>query len=194
MVVEHWFDFACPYCYIAQDRNRILRDRGIEVVEHAFRSHPGIPPGGKPAGPRVGPTYEFLAREAESAGLPLRWSSRMPHTRPALAAFEWLKRARPKVAQRFAESVFAAHFAQRQDIESVALLTILAEAAGGDPVPLRAALADGTAYEALYKSERAAKRYGVERTPTWNVLGQSVSGLRPRVWFRDLTTVLRPTG
>lgn len=194
MVVEHWFDFVCPYCYIAQDRNRILRERGIEVVEHAIRIHPEIPPGGKPAGPRVGPTYEFLAREAEAAGLPLRWSSRMPNTRRALAAFEWLKNTRPKVARRFAESVFAAYFAQGQDIESVDLLAILAEAAGGDPARLRAALADGTAYAALDRSEREAKKYGVEGTPTWNVLGQSVSGLRPRVWFRDLTTVLRPAG
>ena len=194
MVVEHWFDFVCPYCYVAQDRNRILRESGLEVVEHAIRIHPEIPPGGRPAGPRVGPAYDFLAREAEAAGLPLRWSARTPNTRTALAAFEWLNSIRPKVAQRFAESVFSAYFGHGHDIESVDLLATMAESAGGSGERLRIALTRGTAYEALARSERQAKEYGVTGTPTWNVLGQSVSGLRPRAWFRDLTTVLRPTG
>ncbi|WP_433162186.1 DsbA family oxidoreductase [Kribbella sp. CA-247076] len=194
MVVEHWFDFVCPYCYVAQDRNRILRDGGLEVVEHGIRIHPEIRPGGKAAGPRVGPAYDFLTREAEAAGLPLRWPARLPYTRTALAAHAWLNSTRPKVAQRFAESVFTAHFAQGQDIESVNLLATLAEAAGGSGTRLRTAFADRTAYAALERSERQAKEYGVTGTPTWNVLGQSVSGLRPRAWFRDLTTVLRPTG
>lgn len=60
--VEHWFDFTCPYCYLAQDRNRILGEHGITVLEHGLQIHPEIGPGGTPAGPRVGPQYEFLAR------------------------------------------------------------------------------------------------------------------------------------
>ncbi|MFG1817994.1 DsbA family protein [Kribbella sp. NPDC049174] len=190
MVVEHWFDFACPSSYVAQDRNRILREGGLEVVAHAIRLHPEIRPGGKPAGP----SYDFLAREAEAAGLPLRRPARRPTTRPALAAHEWLNSTRPRVAQRFAESVFTAYFAHGHDVASVDLLATLAEAAGGSGARLRTALADGTAYEALDRSERQARANGVTGTPTWNVLGQSVSGLRPRAWFRDLTTVLRPTG
>jgi hypothetical protein len=30
-LVLYWFDFICPFCYIAQDRNRILRKRGVTV-------------------------------------------------------------------------------------------------------------------------------------------------------------------
>ena len=190
MVVEHWFDFVCPYCYVAQDRNRILRASGIEVVEHGLQIHPEIPPGGTPAGPRVGPSYDFLARQAGEAGLALNWSDRMPHTRPALAAFEWLNRTDPVVAERFATAVFTAYFADGLDIESVELLSTLAEAAGGDPAGLRAALADGSAFDLLTRSERRAAEYGVVSTPTWVVVGQVVSGLRPRRWFEDLTRVL----
>ena len=187
MVVEHWFDFVCPYCYVAQDRNRILRERGIEVVEHGLRIHPEIPPGGTPAGPRVGPAYDFLAAQAADAGLPLNWSERMPNTRTALAAFEWLD---GEVADRFAESVFAAYFGNGLDIESVDLLCTLAAAAGGDAAGLRAALTDGTAYDALAASEARAGEHGVVSTPTWIVAGQTVSGLRPRKWFEELAELL----
>ena len=190
MSVEHWFDFVCPFCYVAQDRNRVLREHGIEVVEHGMRIHPEIPPGGTPAGPRVGPTYDFLAQQAEDAGLPLHWSDRMPYTRTALAAFEWLNSVDSEVAERFATSVFAAYFAEQLDIESVDLLSTLAEAAGGDAAGLRAALTDGTAYDALTRSEQRAAEYGVMGTPTWIVGGQAVSGLRPREWFKDLAGLL----
>jgi hypothetical protein len=30
--VLHWYDFICPFCYIAQDRNRILRDNGVVAL------------------------------------------------------------------------------------------------------------------------------------------------------------------
>ena len=190
MVVEHWFDFVCPYCYIAQDRNRILRERGIEVIEHGLRIHPEIPPGGTPAGPRIGPSYDFLAEQAAEAGLPLNWSDRMPNTRTALAAFEWLRITDPAVAERFAESVFTAYFAERQDLESVDLLVTLGEAAGADPAALRAALTDATAYDALAESERQAADHGIVGTPTWIIEGQALSGLRPRTWFEELAQVL----
>jgi predicted DsbA family dithiol-disulfide isomerase len=187
VIVEHWFDFVCPYCYVAQDRNRILRDGGIEVVEHGLCIHPEISPGGSPAGARVGAAYDLLAAQAAAAGLPLNWSERMPNTRTALAAFEWLD---APVSERFAESVFAAYFGDGLDIESVDLLCTFAEAAGGDAAGLRAALTDGSAYAALAASERRANELGVISTPTWIVGGQAVSGLRPRDWFEDLAELL----
>lgn len=29
----HWYDFICPFCYVAQDRTAILTRRGIEMAE-----------------------------------------------------------------------------------------------------------------------------------------------------------------
>jgi predicted DsbA family dithiol-disulfide isomerase len=190
VTVEHWFDVICPYCYIAQDRNRILRERGIQVVEHGLQIHPEIGPGGTPAGPRTGPAYEFLAREAAAAGLPLRWTERIPYSRPALAAFEWLRASHPEAADRFASAVFATYFADGRDIESADLLSTLAEEAGGDAAGLRAALVSGAANDALVRSEVLGHGYGVDSTPTWVAGGRRVSGLRPREWFADWATTL----
>lgn len=185
VTVEHWFDFICPYCYVAQDRNRILREHGIHVVEHALQIHPEIGPGGTPAGPRLGPAYEFLAREAEVAGLPLRWTDHIPYSRPALVAFEWLRKTRPEAGERFASAVFAAYFADGLDIESDDLLVTLAEEAGGDANGLRAALASAAANDALAASEVLAYEYGVDGTPAWVAGGHRISGLRPRQRFED---------
>jgi predicted DsbA family dithiol-disulfide isomerase len=190
VTVEHWFDVICPYCYVAQDRNRILREHGIHVVEHALQIHPEIGPGGTPAGPRSGPSYEFLAQEAEAAGLPLRWTDRIPYSRPALAAFEWLHKTNHEVGERFAAMVFAAYFADGLDIESLDLLVNLAEQAGGDANALRAASASTEANDALARSEVLAHQNAVVGTPTWIAGGQRISGLRPRQWFEDWAAAL----
>ncbi|WP_329459589.1 DsbA family oxidoreductase [Streptomyces sp. NBC_01497] len=183
VTADHWFDFLCPYCYIGQDRNRILRERGINVVGHPLEIHPEIGPGGTPAGPRQGPTYVLLAQEAEAAGLPLRWSDRIPYSRPALAAYAWLRESEPEAAEPFASSVFAAYFGNGRDIESEELLLTLADGTGGDAEDLRAALASGSASAALAGSEVLGWEKGVASTPTWLVGAERVSGLRPRTFF-----------
>jgi predicted DsbA family dithiol-disulfide isomerase len=181
VTVEHWFDFICPYCYVAQDRNRILREHGIQVVEHGLQIHPEIGPGGTPAGPRTGPTYEGLAREADAAGLPLNWTDRIPYSRPALAAFEWLNNADPAAGERFASAVFAAYFGDGKDIESAELLVALA----GDAAALGTAATD-----ALTRSELLAAEYGIDGTPAWVANGRRASGLQPRQWFEDWADAL----
>jgi predicted DsbA family dithiol-disulfide isomerase len=190
VTVDHWFDFICPYCYVAQDRNRVLREQGIQVVEHPLQIHPEIGPGGTPAGPRSGPTYDFLAREAENAGLPLRWSDRIANSRPALAAFEWLRGTHPEASERFAAAVFAAYFADGRDIESDDVLAALAEEAGGEGDELRAASASAALKDALSGSEDLAHEYGVNSTPTWIAGDQRISGLRPRQWYEDWAATL----
>jgi predicted DsbA family dithiol-disulfide isomerase len=173
--VDHWFDFICPYCYIAQDRNQILREHGVDVVEHACRIHPEIGPGGVHVGARVGPNYDFLADEAKAAGLPLHWTDRIAYSRPALAAFSWLKTHHPEEADRFSAAVFSAYFAERLDIESHDLLVSLAGSAD-----LRPALTSGAADAELLRSATS-----VTGTPTWIADGVAVSGLRPRGWFEN---------
>jgi predicted DsbA family dithiol-disulfide isomerase len=188
--VDHWFDFICPFCYVGQDRNRILRAHGIEVVDHPMQIHPEIGPGGALAGPRVGPTYDFLAAEAESAGLPLVWRDRIPFSRPALSAYVWLRKLSPEVAEDFATRIFDAYFGHGEDIEPEELLLQIATGAGADSVDLHAALSGSTADDLLAEELRSAAEHGVRGTPYWSADGQAVSGLRPRTWFESWATSL----
>jgi len=102
--VLHWYDFLCPFCYVGQQRNAILIRHGLQVDELALQAHPDIPLGGIPAGPRNGPMYATLEREAKEAGLRLQWPARLPNTRQALAAAEWVRRNQPAVSLGCTES------------------------------------------------------------------------------------------
>src|SRR5215831_17883311 len=113
--VLHWYDFLCPFCYVGQARTAILVRHGLDVVELPFQAHPDIPLGGIPAGPRTGPIYAMLEREAKEAGLPLVWPPRLPNTRRALAAAEWARRHQPSTFREFQKELFDAHFDLGED-------------------------------------------------------------------------------
>lgn len=184
--VLHWFDFVCPFCYVGQHRNGILERRGLEVVHLPFQIHPEIPAEGVEAGPRTGPMYLMLEREAARAGLPLAWPARLPNTRTALAAAEWVRLRQPGASGDLNRRLFAAHFALGEDLGDRSVIERHASGAGVDLDALRAALAGGEASASLVRAESLGARSGVRATPSWLIAGQLVSGLLPPEEFDRL--------
>jgi hypothetical protein len=70
--VWHWYDFACPYSYVAQDRNAGLRRLGLcpDLLPYSVRIETG--PSEALSEARNSPTHHFLERAAQAAGLALR--------------------------------------------------------------------------------------------------------------------------
>jgi predicted DsbA family dithiol-disulfide isomerase len=184
--VLHWYDFLCPFCYVGQHRTAILVRHGLDVVELPFQAHPDIPSGGIPAGPRNGPMYAMLEREAAQAGLPLRWPPRLPDTRRALAAAEWARRHQPVAFARFHKDLFAAHFVLGEDLEDPAVIDRHASESGLDLAALHAALAYGSAAAAVTEAEMIGRKHGVQGTPAWLVARRLLTGLRPAAEFERL--------
>jgi predicted DsbA family dithiol-disulfide isomerase len=184
--VLHWFDFLCPFCYVGQQRDQILRRHGLEIVHLPFQIHPDIPPEGIEAGPRNAPMYQMLEREATRAGLPLNWPPRLPDTRTALSAAEWVRRQRPDSFGEFNHALFAAHFELGEDLGDTEVIIRHADAAGIDTTSLRAALADGSARAFLAEAESLGAQFGVQATPAWLIAGEMISGLRPESEFKAL--------
>src|SRR5262249_38439315 len=143
--VLHWDDFICPFCYVGQHRTAILVRHGLHVVELPFQIHPEIPPGGIAAGPRKGPMYSMLEREAKEAGLPLHWPPRLPETRRALAVAEWARRHEARAFPQLHKELFDAHFVLGEDLGDAVVIDRHAEACGINLVTLHAALIDGSA-------------------------------------------------
>lgn len=182
----HWYDFLCPFCYVGQHRTAILVRHGLRVVELPFQAHPDIPPGGIPAGPRTGPMYAMLEREAKEAGLPLHWPAHLPDTRPALAAAEWARRHQPSAFPQFHRDLFDAHFVLGEDIENRTVIDRHANEAGLDLAALNAALDDDSAAGAVTEAEMMGRKFGVQGTPAW-LLGQRlIMGLLPAAEFERL--------
>jgi predicted DsbA family dithiol-disulfide isomerase len=184
--VLHWYDFLCPFCYVGQNRTAILTRHGLNVVELPFQAHPDIPASGVPAGSRVGPMYSHLEREAKGAGLALNWPSRLPNTRLALAAAEWVRRHRPDKFAQLQKDLFAAHFVSGEDLGDRAVVDRHASDLGIDLDALHAALADGTAIAAVTSAEALGHRYGVRGTPAWLLAERLISGLLPAPEFERL--------
>jgi len=184
--VLHWYDFLCPFCYVGQHRTAILLQHGLQVIQLPFQAHPDIPAGGVPAGPRHGPMYAMLEREAREAGLLLHWPPRLPDTRRALAAAEWARRHQSPVFPQLHKGLFEAHFVLGQDLGDPAVIDRHAREAGVDLAALHAALADDSAVAAVLEAEMIGREYGVHGTPAWLVAKRLITGLRPAVEFERL--------
>ena len=186
VTVLHWYDFICPFCYVGQQRNAILIRHRLQVDELAFQAHPDIALGGIPAGPRNGPMYATLEREAKEAGLRLQWPARLPNTRQALAAAEWVRRNQPSAFSQLHRDLFEAHFVLGEDLEDMAVIDRHARSSDIDLIALHAALENGSAANFLIETEMIGRKYGVQGTPAW-LLGQRlITGLRPTAEFERL--------
>ena len=184
--VLNWYDFLCPFCYVGQHRNAILIRHGLRVVELPFQAHPDIPLGGIPTGPRVGPMYAMLEREAKEAGLLLKWPMRLPNTRRALAAAEWARRHQPRAFPQLHRELFEAHFVLGENLEEPAIIDRHATSSGIDLEALHAALADGSAAADVIEAEMIGRKYGVQGTPAWLSGERLIMGLRPAAEFERL--------
>ncbi len=186
-IVLHWYDFLCPFCYIGQSRTAILLRNGFDVVELPFQAHPDIPAGGLEVGPRNGPMYVRLEQEAAKVGLRLNWPPRLPDSRSALAAAEWIRQHRPDAFTQFSENLFKAHFVLGEDLGDPAIVDGYAGRLGIDLDALHAAIADGSAAAEVSKAELIGRRSGVRGTPAWLVKGKLIEGLLPATEFERLS-------
>jgi len=130
--------------------------------------------------------YAMLEREAEEAGLPLNWPARLPNTRRALAAAEWVRRHQPRAFPQFHKDLFDAHFVLGEDLEDPTVIDRHASESGIDLAALHAALADDSAVAAVTETEMIGRKYGVQGTPAWLLGERLIAGLRPAAEFERL--------
>jgi predicted DsbA family dithiol-disulfide isomerase len=130
--------------------------------------------------------YSNLERESKEAGLALNWPPRLPDTRRALAAVEWVRQHQPDHFAQFHKDLFAAHFVLVEDLGSPAVVDRHATDLGIELEALHVALADGSALTAAKEAEALGRRYGVPGTPAWLLARRLISGLLPASDFERL--------
>ena len=164
-----WSDYLCPWCYLGLDREQQLVELGIEVVLRPYELHPDIPTGGRPIrdGGRTAAVFDHVGRECESVGLPFVRPARSPNTRTVLQAAEHVRLTQPDAFDALHRALFYAHFADGRDIEDQTVVDELIARSGGDPVPVRAAVMDGSAHAALEASMAEAYEHEVTGTPAF---------------------------
>lgn len=187
----HWYDFICPFCYVGQHRSNILEKQGLHVTELPFQAHPEIPASGMAMGPRTGPMYQLLEREAKEAGLVINWPPWLPNTRYALAVTEWVRRHQPELFPSLQHDLFQAHFVNGEDLGSKDLVHRYVKENGINLDEARRAIDDGSAYKAVEDSEELARSLGASGTPAWLINDELIVGLRPAVEFTAFAEMQR---
>jgi predicted DsbA family dithiol-disulfide isomerase len=190
-IALHWYDLTCPFCYVGQARTRLLQRRGVSVIELPFQAHPEIPQDGIHLGPRQGPMYVQLEQAAATIGLPLTWPPRLPNSRTALAAAEWVRRHQHDAFATVRARLFRAHFADGLDIGNTeTVIKCAAEAmdstmdsAMDSIADLRRSLAGGEPFDWVRDAEHLGRQFGVAGTPSWRIAGRMINGFLPESEF-----------
>jgi predicted DsbA family dithiol-disulfide isomerase len=192
--IWHWYDFRCPYCYLAQTRLAALRTAGLypQMLPYPVPIDVGLPLLFDSR--RTGSTRRLIERAARDAGLPLQWPTRAPDTRRALAVTEWVRRYQPDLVESLYRRLFEAQFAQGEDLGDPRLVDALAEQVGVDVIHVKAALLDGTADHAVAGSVSVADRYGVTGPPAWLIGEQVVHGLPQTSAFDEVMRAISDRG
>lgn len=194
MHAEVWSDYLCPWCYLGLARSELLTSLGVAVTPMPYELHPEIPPGGwsirEDRGRRL---YDRIAADCEAAGLaaPVR-PSRIPNTRPVLAASEWVRlHASAEVHARLHRSLFAAMFVDGHDLGDPSVVDELVAAAGADAGACRAAVDAGEMEPGLAASRERAIDAGVAGTPAWFLDAKLlIPGVQPPEYYERIVARL----
>jgi predicted DsbA family dithiol-disulfide isomerase len=191
---EVWSDYLCPWCYLGLSRTALLESLGVTVNPLPYELHPEIPVSGwsmkEHRGQRL---YDRIAADCDAAGLPAPVRpTRIPNTRPVLAASEWVRRNSPRdVHQRLHRSLFDAMFVAGLDLGDPAVVDHLVADAGADALACRTAVSSGAMDAALASSRERAVDHGVAGTPAWLLDGRLlIPGVQPEDHYRRMLTRL----
>jgi predicted DsbA family dithiol-disulfide isomerase len=82
--------------------------------------------------------------------------------------------------------LFAAHFVLGEHLEDPGVIDRHASRSGIELAGLHAALADGSAAEAVTEAEMIGRKHGVQGTPAWLLGRRLITGLLPALEFERL--------
>jgi len=163
-------DYVCPWCYVGQGVvEELIKDHNVKVDWRPFYLHPDTPVEGMELPDyiknRVAQTNAFLKERANSYGMDMVFSTRIPNTRLAHEATEYARRHGKEM--EFHRNVFDKFYGRGQDISKWDVLRAAAEEVGLNGEEMQSWVEAGT-YTAIVQSEvDQAHDIGVTGVPTY---------------------------
>ncbi|MCL7455345.1 MAG: DsbA family oxidoreductase [Anaerolineae bacterium] len=207
MLVEMFFDTACPWCRVGQRHLQLaLAQWQAEPVSVRYRSYvqdPSIPPEGldfraymlaKGQGKTpLGAFFDGPQRAGTAAGLAFRfWDiERTPNT---LLSHRLLALAPEQRTGDLLQAVFEAYFARAQDIGDLEVLVVLAANLGLDAGSLRRQLQGEGGLPQVQADQQRAATLGIRDVPFFLLAGRVAFGgaQTPEGILRGLRVAARP--
>ncbi|MFD2171578.1 DsbA family oxidoreductase [Tumebacillus lipolyticus] len=146
--LDFYFDYACPWCYMASYTVRELSAEGVTIDYHVWKMPEAATPPPKPEGYYEAATAKLRELRTE-LNIPLS-NPVQSETIPALIATKAAESLGH--AEAYVKAVFHAHWGNKQDISSEELLVQIAEEIG----------LDGASFQKLLHEEAAKGAYDAD--------------------------------
>lgn len=170
--VALYFDYICPFCYVADARLSRVRERYPLAVQYRFiEIHPDNPPEGRPVEELGYPPAqrqamnENLQRMVAEEDLPFAERTFTTNSRRALLLAQAVFEERPEAFLALHRALFHAYFAEQRNIGDPAVLRALAEEHGVTDLAERA-WTEQRFLARLLEHVEAAQKLGLTGVPT----------------------------
>lgn len=181
-VVEVFFDYVCPWCYLGTLRTeRLQREYGVELRWRVFPLHPETPEDGMELSELfAGHEAEIAAMQArlielaKAEGLPLVARSRTYNSRRAQELGKWAEAQ--GAGDLFRRALYTAYFVDGKNIARVDELVQIAGSVGLPPEEARAVLATRSFAAAVDADWQRAAELRVTAVPTHLCGDQRLAG------------------
>jgi predicted DsbA family dithiol-disulfide isomerase len=191
-LIEVFYDYNCPWCYLGTaNTDRLRRERGIAIRYTLFPLHPEVPVEGMELAElfrgRTGQLEESKGRLKEAAaatGLPLARRERISNTRRAQELEKWAV-AMGK-GDDFRRQAFHAYFAEGKDIAQLPVLEEIVAAVGLPADDVWEVLTVGLFAAVVDEDWLRAREMGVTVVPFYLYGEEALVGFRPYVDFIKL--------
>ena len=184
MKITYWSDFACPYCYIGETRlKKAIREipelEDVELELLAFRLDPSAPDHAKGdtqtrfalkyglSQEEAGRTIQEISDLGRGEGLEFNYAgTKATNTMDAHRLTKLaLSQGGPQLAGQVAEKLFAAYFAQNQELTDRQLLMDIGQECGLGADVIAEMLDSDQYRDEVLSDEQMAYRSGVHAVP-----------------------------
>ncbi len=185
-----FFDYACPFCYVDQNRFDVLDEElEFDTVLVPFELRPTLPEEGidldETGSGHSERVDEYLKRIAEKEGFRFVQPGLLPNTHKALVLGEIARDAGDSIHEEVHRAIFSAYFAEERDIGSREVLLDIAEGVGIESDHVRRAWDEGIYDERLDSFRHVALHLGLDATPAALICNELFVGSRPMGVLRD---------
>jgi predicted DsbA family dithiol-disulfide isomerase len=168
--VDVYFDYVCPYTYIASNREPLLKaDLDVEFNWKPWELHPQrvTPPITRRS---LTPSY-IVAMLAKEINLDITMPVHRSNSRMALIGTE-IARKMGKISQ-YRTEMFRVHWVEKKDISAINVLRGVCNNVGIDPDVFEREIANPAFDAILRENDKEAERIGVDKAPSY-VLGRRI--------------------
>ncbi|MCC5857382.1 MAG: DsbA family protein [Ectothiorhodospiraceae bacterium] len=175
--VSLFFDYNCPWCYLASGRlGRLRRHYHLDVLWRFIETRPSVPAGGAEAPPSLRRPDPALRRLLEEEKLPWQPAGIVANTRRAILLAQTTLLQQPSRFIALHERLFLAGFAEGRNIGDPATLRDLADELDLNAL-LHTAWETPAAMQVLLSHVEEAQRLGLQEVPTIVVAGRAFAGV-----------------